>query len=530
MPTINQLSKVSNLSDGDLIPIQSETLGDARAISAGNLASYVNGKLGAINTGTGGGSGGTTVINSNPLAVIPKTNVNKLWEKFNTGEPIYSTPIFVPDFTSSSYSGPVFIYQSWDWYLYVIKISDGSTVWRYPFGNENYGRAQYVKIGSNQYIFGASHDGNVYCLNQEGTKLWDFKNLYDREGSGSFVYNGLGNFTDVSKDWATNSFIRSISEGTYNANITITIGSTPTNFVVKACSGNSIDIYDPAGLTIGNTYSYVVTPKYESDVYYQHAGTVSVESGVGYLYVTGFDNQCVKLSISGSLIWKYSTLENIEPFPLINDIDNDGVLECVFSSVDGKLYVVNAVTGVLEGSYTGDEGFDAYIKVGQIKGTSTKFVVSGCRDGRVYSINGTTKALDAKSTSFGTLAGNDIDAGVALFDNGNGTFNVISVGDAGFIVCLDYNMNVLWRIASGLLFNSTPQVAYIQEQQVIIACDMAGAVTIISGTGTLLSQFHVKGGIEGTPYIGDVNGDGYQEMMITTLDGNVYLYRLTGIS
>jgi hypothetical protein len=211
------------------------------------------------------------------------------------------------------------------------------------------------------------------------------------------------------------------------------------------------------------------------------------------------------------------------------DIDGDGVLECVFPSVDGRFYVLNAVTGALEGSYTGGEGFDAFIKAAPIKGTSTVFVISGCRDGRVYSMNGTTKALDAKSTSFTTLPGNDIDSGTALYDNGNGTYNIVSAGDAGFIVALDYNLNVLWRQATGLLFNSTPQIIYVEEQQLIAVCDMAGAVTFLNGSGTILSQFHVKGGIEGTPYIGDVNGDGFQEMLITTIDGNVFLYRITGI-
>jgi hypothetical protein len=462
-------------------------------------------------------------------AGIPLTNVTKLWEKLNTGEPIYSTPIFVPDFTSTTYSGPVFIYQSWDWYLYVVKATDGATVWRYAFGAPNYGRAQYVKIGANQYIFGASHDGYIYCLNQEGVKLWHFANLYTREGTGTFVYNGAGNFTDATKSWATNSFIRSTTVGTYNANITITIGSTPTPFVVKGCSGTSIDIYDPVGLTNGNTYSYVITPKYESDIYYQHAGTVSVEGGVGYLYTTCFDNQCVKLTMTGTLVWKYSTLENIEPFPLVNDIDGDSVLECVVSSVDGILYILNGNTGALEGSISGGEGFDAYVNVGQIKGTATKFVISGCRDGRVYSINGTTKVLDSKSTSFSSVSGNDIDAGVALYNNGNGTYNTISVGDGGFIVCLDPNMNVLWRIATSLFYNSTPQIAYIQGQQIIVVCDMAGSVSFISGNGSILSQFHVKGGIEGTPYIGDVNSDGFMEILITTLDGYVYLYKISSI-
>lgn len=533
MTSISNLATQDALIDSDQFPVWSATNGDARKVPARVLAEYVNSKNSSSGGSTGGGStgGGSTNTTSIVHSPFAKTNAVKLWEKFNTGEPIYSTPIFVPDFVSTLYSGPVFIYQSWDWYLYVVKASDGATVWRYAFGGPNYGRAQYLKVGANAYIFGASHEGYIYCLDSNGNKLWHFANLYYREQSGTLTYNGSGNCTDATKNWATNSFLRSITDGTYNATITITIGGTPTPHQIKSCSGTGIAIYSPSGsLVNGNTYSYTVTPKYSSDIYYQHAGTAVIESGVGYLYVTGFDNQVVKLSMAGAAVWKYSTLENIEPFPLVGDVDGDNVNEVVVSSVDGHMYIFNGTTGALEGSYTAAGGFDAFVKMGAIKGGTNQFIISGCRDGRVYSVNGTTKALDSKSTAFTALGGDDIDSGVALYDTGFGTYNIIMGNDPGFVVSLDYNLNVLWRLSTGLLINSTPEIFYVGTTQLIALFDMAGGVTLIQGDGTILSQFHVKGGIEGTPYISDVNNDGYPEMLITTIDGNVFLYSIRGIT
>lgn len=476
----------------------------------------------------GSGSGATTAATTS----MPKaTSIERVWMTKNAGEPIYSTPIFVPNFTCATFSGPVFIYQSWDWYLYVVRASNGSTVWRYPFGAENYGRPQYVNHAGVQRIFGASHDGYVYCLDENGNKLWHVANLYIREGAGTLTYNGSGAFTDATKSWAANSFLRSLSHGNENAKLNITVSGVPHVLDIKTCQGTSISVYSPPpGLVVGNSYSYTITPRYESDVYFQHAGKVSIEAGVLYLYVCGFDGQCIKIDVAtGNVVWKFSTLENIEPFPLVSDIDNNGSVEVVVSSVDWQIYILNGATGQQISAISGGEGFDSFVFAETIKGDGVKYIVSGCRDGRVYTINGATKLVDNVSTEFGTLAGNDIDAGCALIPNIDGTFDILMVGDPGFIVKFDKELNVKWRRLTGLLHNSTPQVVTIGVTQVIVACDMSGGVSFYSVDGELLSQFHVRGGIEGTPYIGDIDNDGLVEMLITTIDGYVYLIKIFGV-
>lgn len=451
----------------------------------------------------------------------------KLWQKTNTGEPIYSTPIFVQDFTCSTYTGPVFIYQSWDWYLYVVKASDGSTVWRYPFGDANYGRPQYVNHGGTQRIFGASHDGHIYCLDENGNKLWHVANLYSREGSGSMVYQGGGVFTDSAKSWANRSFLRSESSGDQNARAVLDgLGTMP----ILACNGSSITL-DTSGFSpvIGSSYAYTIQPRYPSDVFYQHAGTAKVESGVVYLYVCGFDGQCIKINANtGAIQWKFSTLENIEPFPLVDQIDNSGVARVVVSSVDGNIYILNSSNGAVLSVISGREGFDAYVCIGELKsGNSTKFVVSGCRDGRVYSINGATKAVDSVSSEFPALAGNDIDAGCALLPLPGGGFDVVMASDPGWLACLDSGMNIKWRKMTGMLHNATPRVVPFDTGQMILSFDMGGGITAHDPGGVLLGQYFVKGGIEGTPYVGDIDGDGKLEMLVTTLDGNVYLLKIS---
>jgi outer membrane protein assembly factor BamB len=483
------------------------------------------------------------------------TAIQRMWIKTNAGEPIYSTPIFVQNFvcsgavsagglqvTTANYSGPVFIYQSWDWFLYVVNATTGATIWRYyntmSGGAPMYGRSQYIKIGSIHYIYGAGHNGYVFCLNGQGVQQWQFGSLYNRtpsETTGTCSFNsGTGVFTDSSKDWANNTFCG------YSDNANVTVGSITST--IATCSGTTFTVASPGGLTTGS-YSYTITPSTTSggspgsDIYYQHAGTLSTESGTTYLYVTGFDNQVVKLNaVTGALVWKYSTLQNNEPFPLIADVNNDGVIECIVCSVDMSVYCLKApASGDIAtlvwkfssstGGFNKGNGFDGFPNGGFIKGGSTNYyVVAGCRNGRVYSINGHTGALDTQSTYFNILGNVGIDTKIGISPYSGGD-NLIMADYCGNLAMLSNTNDIAWNLQLGNTFRSSPQIATVAGQSVIIACDMAGRVSMVSLGGAVLLQFYVKGSIEGTPWIGDI-GDGFTSMLITTNDGYVYLYRL----
>jgi hypothetical protein len=498
---------------------------DLRRVSSGSA-----GPAGpAGSPGVAGPAGPAGLNGTSGTNVVANATITTLWEKSNTGEPVYSTPIYAPDFVSSLYTGPVFIYQSWDWYIYVVKASDGGTVWRYAFGNENYGRAQYVKISGVCYIFGASHDGFVYCLDGDGVVQWTHANLYNREGSGTVTYLGSNEFRDTTKTWATDSFVRNPAQPTINGKFIITVSGIPQEVSIVNCSGDTVEVdFVPAGVSVGPSYSYQIQPRYASDKYYQHAGSLVDEGGTYYLYVCCFDGQVVKLDMSGNLIWKFSTRENIEPYPYVADINGDALNEVVVSSVDGKIYMFTA-TGTLLGSVEGGEGFDAFVTSANIRGGATNYIISGCRDGHTYLINGSTYSLDAKSAPLDGLAGNDIDSGCALMPNGDGTYRALIANDPGFVACYDKDMNTLWRTFVGSLHNSTPSAHIIGGVYYFIVADMGGGVSFYTNTGTLKTQFYVKGGIEGTMFIQDIDLDGKLEFLITSLDGYVRLIRLESL-
>lgn len=61
----------------------------------------------------------------------------------------------------------------------------------------------------------------------------------------------------------------------------------------------------------------------------------------------------------------------------------------------------------------------------------------------------------------------------------------------------------------------------------ILVPDMMGTLTILNKRGKEIGQVNVKGGIEGTPLVGDLDGDGKIEVFLTSLDGYARMFRFT---
>ena len=56
--------------------------------------------------------------------------------------------------------------------------------------------------------------------------------------------------------------------------------------------------------------------------------------------------------------------------------------------------------------------------------------------------------------------------------------------------------------------------------------DMGGIISVLDPTnGKILHQIYESGSVEGTPAIGDFDGDGSIEMIVTACDGTIKMYR-----
>jgi len=479
----------------------------------------------AVGEGVSGGGG----------VSVTQINAIQLWSyQVPSQQIIYSTPIV---YTNNGVVNVAF--ECMDWYLYSLIASTGTLNWSKAFGAANYGRPQAADVlGTGlPYIFGSSYDGEIHCLNYNGGNVWQFQNSYAREGTGTATSATTNTLTDTTKSWAVGEFQSPRAEGVgYGALLTITSGHGV---------GQSIEIASVAATTltlvsnwttIPNTTSvYAVVPRYASDVYFEHAGTLSEESGVWYLYITGFDGEIAKINATtGALVWKYEVSENIEPFPLVMQVTGTG-LQCVAVCVSGFCYCLNAYTGALVWSVAPEQSFstnqlDAFISASDINNDGIIEILIACRSSRVFVIQGTTgNVLSASGSNDGdTYAG--VDNEPAILAMVGGLQNYVYGNHAGFIRCCNPAGYTIWQTYIGITVNSSIRYGDLFNTgiSVLVCCDMGGTVTVLNPyDGAILGIIYLKGGIEGTPFLGNVTGTGGNQLLVTTLDGYCTCYQVT---
>lgn len=439
-------------------------------------------------------------------------NIEKLWRKTNTGEPIYSSPIV--DYIDGN---EVIAYQSWDWYGYVIDSETGETIWRRPFSAPLYGKPVSGDVnndGDTEFIF-ASHAGEIRCYDKESNLLWEQFDEFTRNGHGVVeAIEAEGDTTMIVDE--THSFTPGLGIRNPNRpeeNAILRIGNNDYNIV--QVNEHSVVVNGTISASQGNEFDIV--PRYDSDKIFQHAGVLVNENETMYLYITGMDFCCRKINAeTGEIVWVYATGEAIEPMPYVYDLDNDGDLECVFVSVDWYVYCVDASSGELLWRFATGGGNDAFIN-SMPKGDGTRLLMIPSRDGHVYMLN-SNGTLYSKTTN--TCA--DIDCGATRLNDD--TFVV--GGDSGNVWRFNKDGESLWRHSMNAWINSTPITFLINSKEYFLASTMDGTVKFFeSDTGNECGALYCQGSVEGTPLA--LSKGSYADIIITTCNGYVEKYRIT---
>ena len=340
-----------------------------------------------------------------------------------------------------------------------------------------------------------------------------------------------------SPSWATNAFTRVEGLG-FGALCAIVAGTGvgQQKEITGVTGGSTITINGTWSVTPDATSKVQILPRYQSDLYYQHAGTINVESGTTYLYTAGFDATLTKRNaLTGALIWRYWTGENIEPFPLVAPVTDTVTPSVLVNSIDGYTHCVSTSGALVwKTQGTANIGLDSYLEAANVANNATYLNVvinqrrsGSAQAGRCFMLRGDTGAKVA--TSQDQLGDNSSKPLLIPRNDGTNKYYIFSIGNACVGTLYDDQFNGLWqhRYAdnSGLdQVRASPVLAdvnYDGVNEIVFCMQNTGTIVVLSQTGYEIGFLKIPGRIKGS---GAFSPDGGIEGTPATFTYNNLLY------
>ncbi len=281
----------------------------------------------------------------------------------------------------------------------------------------------------------------------------------------------------------------------------------------------------------------------------------------------------------GHFIWTFSADGDIEGSPALEDLNSDGALDVIFGTEGGSVYAVNGKSGDLiwkqsvpfKPSFTYPEfrSFMASPALLDINQDGVRDVVLGSRNGTLYAFDGQTgtavwefrtkepSGIYASAFIGDTLVvaetysrifelnfqGQPIREILIQGKTRQGLFgSPVKLPSGAIVIGSSWvaGQSGVWFIPPGENLptercfwpvgkvSATPVVADIwgdTDLEVLVATE-AGEILIFSESGQLLFRQMMAYGIEATPYIGDIDGDGHGDLVVAGQDKHVHVYAL----
>jgi len=272
------------------------------------------------------------------LYAFSSSGEKQLWSFTDPTDSIYGEPNVGSD-------GTIYI-GSWDTYVYAVN-SDGSLKWKYqtdgaiaPLASptlSNDGSTIYVGSGDRNKDEG----GTLYALNSDGELIWKVENLDGGRVSGAVVGSdgtiyatGSGRVHAFDKDgkklWESDKDTASSLTPSLSSDGTLYVGTSDGKvYAINSSNGKS---------KWSNPYQTGPNPDSTGDPKDPQYGVLAtiVIGADGIIYVGAMDGVLHALDTDGSVLWKYTTGDNInENCPAIGP---DGSL--YFSSADKYIYAI----------------------------------------------------------------------------------------------------------------------------------------------------------------------------------------------
>jgi outer membrane protein assembly factor BamB len=265
-----------------------------------------------------------------------------------------------------------------------------------------------------------------------------------------------------------------------------------------------------------------------------HLGSpvVAELDGQKVIFVGSRDNNLYAINSDGSSRWAYQTGGSVYSTPAVGDINGDGKLEVVFSSLDGWLYAVSAENGSLVWKFNMGKASQAAPLIYDVNSDGKNEVVfnlgypSTIYELRpyVYALRGDngvvlwTISIDGNVFSAPSAADVDNDGEVeVVFGSVNGKVYVVR-GENG---------EIKWSRKVGRIYSTVPIADLDNDGQLdLVVCTWDNGIHALRASdGEPLWWVSSISYVQTDPAVGDIDGDGVLEVVVPSRPGWVYCLR-----
>ncbi len=207
-------------------------------------------------------------------------------------------------------------------------------------------------------------------------------------------------------------------------------------------------------------------------------------------------------------------------------MNNDGKLEVVVGSFDGKIYALHGENGTQFWNYTTGDKIFSSPAIGDLNNDGKLEVIFASNDRNVYTLHGKNGTLFWDYTT-----GHEIFSSPALGDiNCDGDLEVVIGNNDGTIHAFHgENGTLLWDYTTGEEMRSSPTLGDVNgngKLEVIIGCHDGNFYIFHGENGTKAWNYSTGNIIFTSPVLGDLNNDGNLNVVIANHDGNIFALKL----